>query len=138
MRAAMKAREERRVSALRMLMTAIRNAEVERGHHLDDEEVVEMVVREAKRRRESIEMFEKGNRPELVDKETAELTVLEGYLPQQLSADELASLVDEAMAETGATEPKQMGAVMKALMPKVKGRADGGALSAMVKARLGA
>lgn len=138
MREAMKAREQARVSTLRMLMTAVKNAEVDRGHPLDDDEVIDIASKEAKRRKESIEAFKQGGRDDLVAKETAELGVLEAYLPQALSEAELASLVDEAIAETGAESPKQMGEVMKALMPKVRGRADGGAVSALVKAKLGA
>ncbi len=138
MRAAMKAREPARVAALRMLMTAVKNAEVERLHQLSDDEVLDVVTREAKRRRESIDAFEKGGRADLVEKETAELAVLESYLPERLSDEELAALVDQAIAETGASSPKQMGEVMKALMPKTRGRADGAQVSALVKARLGA
>jgi uncharacterized protein YqeY len=138
MRDAMKAREQARVATLRMLMAAVKNTEVEKLHELSDDEVLEVVAREAKRRRESIEAFEKGGRKDLVDKETAELSVLEAYLPDRLSDDELASLVDQAIAETGATTPKQMGEVMKALMPKIRGRADGGQVSALVKSKLGA
>jgi uncharacterized protein YqeY len=84
-----------------------------------------------------MEAFEKGGRAELVQKESAELAVLEAYLPAKLGDDELARLVDDAIAETGASSPKEMGQVMKALMPKVKGRADGAAVSAAVRARLG-
>src|SRR5712671_2687857 len=137
MRAAMKAREQARVSTLRMLMAAMKNMQVKKGHELDDEEVVEVIAREAKRRRESMDAFEKGGRPELVEKEGAELAVLESYLPERLSDEELAALVDEAIAETGASSPKEIGNVMKALMPKVKGRADGSAVSTAVRARLG-
>lgn len=138
MRAAMKAREQTRVDTLRMLMTSIRNAEVERGHELADDEVVEVTAKEAKRRRESIEAYTSAGREDLAAKERAELDVLALYLPAQLSDEELAAIVDEAIAETGATSPKEMGAVMKAVMAKVKGRADGGAVSAKVKERLGA
>ena len=138
MREAMKAREPVRVAALRMLMAAVKNTEVEKLHELSDDEVLEVIAREAKRRRESIEAFEKGGRTDLVDKESGELAILEAYLPEKLSDDELASLVDQAIAETGASTPKQMGEVMKALMPKLRGRADGAQVSAMVKARLGA
>jgi hypothetical protein len=138
MRTAMKARDQARVGALRMLMAAVKNSEVEKLHELSDDEVVEVVAREAKRRRESIEAFEKGGRADLVEKESAELGVLEAYLPAKLSDEELAGIVDEAIAETGASSPKQMGEVMKAVMPKVRGRADGAQVSALVKARLGA
>src|SRR5438067_11422329 len=138
MRAAMKAREQTRVSTLRMLMATMKNTQVEKGHELDDEEVVEVISREAKRRRESMDAFEKGGRAKLVEKERAELAVLEAYLPERLSDGELATLVDEAIAETAASSPKEMGDVMKALMPTVTGRADGAAVSAAVVARLGA
>lgn len=138
MRVAMKAREQTRVGTLRMLMAAVKNSEVERGRALDDDEVLDAVTREAKRRRESIDAFTKAGRDELVAKETAELEVLETYLPAALTEAELAALVDEAIAEAGATDPRQMGAVMKVLVPKIRGRADGGAVSALVRARLGA
>jgi uncharacterized protein len=137
MREAMKAREQVRVGALRMLMTAVKNTEVEKLHELSDDEVLEVIAREAKRRRESIEAFEKGGRSDLVEKETGELAVLEAYLPERLSDEELSALVDRAISETGASTPRQMGEVMKALMPKLRGRADGAQVSAMVKARLG-
>ena len=137
MREAMKARDQVRVGTLRMLMAAMKNTEVERLHELSDDEVIEVVGREAKRRRESIEAFGAAGRTELVDKESAELLVLEEYLPARLSDDEVGALVAEAIAETGASSPKQMGEVMKVLMPKVQGRADGGAVSAAVKAKLG-
>jgi uncharacterized protein len=137
MREAMKAREQARVSTLRMLMTAIRNAEVDRRHPLDDDEVIDIASKEAKRRKESIEAFKQGGREDLVAKEEIELAVLEAYLPQALSEAELAALVDEAIASTGASEPKQMGEVMKALMPKIRGRADGATVSALVRSKLG-
>lgn len=137
MREAMKARDRLRVGALRMLMAAVKNTEVEKLHQLSDDEVLEVVAREAKRRRESIEAFEQGGRRDLVDKEAAELAVLEGYLPARLTEEEISLLVEEAIAETGASTPKQMGEVMKALMPKIRGRADGAEVSALVKARLG-
>ncbi|MGZ4145745.1 MAG: GatB/YqeY domain-containing protein [Actinomycetota bacterium] len=137
MRASMKAREQTRTSTLRMLMAAMKNTQVEKGHELDDDEVIDVIARETKRRRESIDAFANAGRTELVEKETAELAVLESYLPERLSDDELAALVDESIAETGASSPKEMGQVMKALMPKLRGRADGAAVSAMVHARLG-
>jgi uncharacterized protein len=138
MRDAMKARDPARVATLRLLMAAITNVEKEKIRQLDDDEVLEVIAREAKRRRESIEAFEKGGRQDLVDKEAAELKVLETYLPDRLSDEELAKLVDQAIAETGASTPKQMGEVMKALMPKLRGRADGAQVSGLVKSRLGA
>lgn len=137
MRGAMKAREAVRVASLRMLMAAVKNAEIETRHELSDDEVLDVVTKEAKRRRESIEAFEQGGRDDLVAKESAELSVLEAYLPQRLTDEEIAALVDEAIAETGASTPKQMGDVMKALMPKIRGRADGAQVSALVKSKLG-
>lgn len=133
---AMKARDQVRVGTLRMLITAIKNTQVERMHELDDEEVIEVAGKEAKRRRESIEAFTSAGRQELADKEAAELRILEAYLPEALSEQDLARLVQEAIAESGATSAREMGNVMKALMPKIKGRADGGAVSALVKAAL--
>jgi len=138
MREGMKSRDQSRVGTLRMLMASVKNVEVERLHELSDDEVLEVIAREAKRRRESIDAFAKGGRSDLVDKETAELAVLEAFLPDRLSETELAALVDQAIADTGASSPKQMGEVMKALMPKLRGRADGSQVSALVKVRLGA
>lgn len=134
----MKARDETRVSTLRMVMTAVKNREVELGHQLSDEETIDVISKEAKRRRESIDAFGKAGRAELVDKETAELAVLQAYLPEMLSDEELERLVDEAIAGSGATSPKEMGAVMKIVAPQTKGRADGAAVSALVKRKLGA
>src|SRR6267142_216208 len=99
MRAALKARDQTRVDALRMLMAAVKNTEVERGHQLSDDEVIEVAMRDAKRRRESIEAFEKGGRTDLVERERAQLAVIEAYLPAALTDEELAALVDEAIAE---------------------------------------
>lgn len=138
MRDAMKAREAARVATLRMLMASVKNTEVEKRHELSDDEVLEVVNKEAKRRRESIEAFQQGGRTDLVEKESAELAILEAYLPERLGDDELARMVDEAIAETGASTPKQMGDVMKALMPKLRGRADGAQVSALVRSKLGA
>ena len=136
MRAAMKARDQVRVTTLRMLMTSMKNAQVEAGHELDDDEVVAVIGKEAKRRRESIDAYTEANRSDLADKEAAELEILATYLPEQLDEAAIGELVDEAIAEVGATSAKEMGQVMKAVMPKVKGRADGSAVSAVVKAKL--
>lgn len=139
MRAAMKRREQVRVSTLRMLMTAVKNASVQGAQvrELTDDEVLDVIGREAKRRKESIEAFRSAGRDDLADKEAAELAVLQEYLPQALSSEEVDALVDEAIAETGAASPKQMGEVMKVVMPRVRGRADGAVVSAVVKRKLG-
>ena len=135
---AMKARDELRLATLRMALTAVKNAEVAGGEakELDDEEVLAVIRRETKKRRESAEAYDAASRPELADRERAEGAVLEAYLPAQLGDDELAALVDAAVAEVGATGPQQMGLVMKAVTPRVAGRADGGRVAAEVKRRL--
>lgn len=134
--AAMKAKDAVRRDTLRMLQTAVKNAEVEKRGELTDEEFLSVVNKEAKKRKEAMTAYSDAGRQELADKESAELEVLQGYLPEALSDDEIAALVDEAIAEAGATEPKHMGAVMKILMPKIQGRADGAAVSGLVKSKL--
>ncbi|HVF19578.1 MAG TPA: GatB/YqeY domain-containing protein [Mycobacteriales bacterium] len=135
---AMKARDELRLATLRMALTALKTAEVSGGEarELDDEEVLAVLRRETKKRRESAEAYDAASRPELSERERAEGAVLEEYLPAQLGDDELAALVDVAIAETGATGPQQMGQVMKIVTPRVAGRADGGRVAAEVKRRL--
>ena len=136
---AMKAREADRLSVLRMLKAAIKNAAIEKGGQagvLDDMEATAVIRKQVKQRQDSIATFEQGNRPELAAKEKAEIATLEKYLPQALSPEELGRLVAEAITEVGATGKAQMGAVMKALGPKVAGRADGKTLSQEVQRRL--
>src|SRR6187399_274241 len=120
--AAMKAREQVRLSALRMLKAAIMNKGVEKGRDLDDAEVLQVVASLVKQRRDSIEQFSKAGRTDLVEKESGELAVLEEYLPPAASAEEIATAVAAAVAETGAASPKDMGKVMKAVMPKLAGK----------------
>lgn len=134
---AMKARDEAAVSALRMLKSAIKYKEVDLKREVKDEDVVEVLSKQAKQRKESIEGFEKGGRAESAAKEKAELTLIEKYLPAALTDEELGKLVEEAVKSTGASGPKDMGKVMGALNPKVKGKADMGKVSALVKAKLG-
>ena len=137
---AMKAREADKLSVLRLLKSAIKNAAIEKGGQagvLDDTEATAVIRKQVKQRQDSVESFEKGGRPELAAKEKTEIDLLNTYLPQALSADELSRFIDEAIAETGATGKAQMGAVMKALQPKVAGRADGRTLSQEVQKRLG-
>ena len=125
MRESLKAGQKVRLGALRMLAASVKNREVELGHELSDEEFVEVAVREVKRRRESIEEYKKASRPELASKEEAELNVLTAYLPKPLSEAELRHLVQVAVQAAGAKTPQEMGRVMSALMPQIKGRADG-------------
>jgi len=135
---AMKARNPERLAPLRMLKTALMNREVERGRALTDAEDLQVVSSLVKQRRESIEQFERGGRADLAAKEAAEIRVLEVYLPPALGEDELARLVDEAVRESGATSAKDLGKVMKALMPRLAGSGvDGKVVNALVRQRLG-
>ncbi len=135
---AMRAKEPNRLVALRMLKAALTNKSIEKGRDLDDHEGLQVVGTLIKQRRDSIEQFEKGGRKDLAAKEAAEIAVLEGYLPPPVSEAELADAVEAAVAETGASAPKDMGTVMKAVMAKLAGRtADGRTVSDMVKRRLG-
>lgn len=137
--AAMRARDEVTVATLRMALTAISNEEVA-GHEareLADDETLKVVAKEAKKRKEAATAYRDAARPELAEREEAELAVLESYLPEQLGGDELAAIVDRAIAQVGATSMAQMGQVMKAAQAEAAGRADGGAIAALVKARLG-
>jgi len=139
---AMKARDEVGSSTLRMVLTAITNEEVsgKTARVLTDEDVVTVLGREAKKRKEAAEAYDAANRPELAARERAELVVIEGYLPEQLGEDEVRAIVEAAVAEVaagGATGGAAMGQVMKIVQPQVKGKADGGQVAAMVKSALG-
>jgi hypothetical protein len=138
LKAAMKARDTERVGALRMALAAIKNLRVEAGRSgaVSDEETIQLLTREAKKRTEAAEAFEQAGRTELAEKERRELAVLQPYLPAQLADDEVRTLVDEAIAQVGASSPGDLGAVMSAVMPKVKGRADGKRVNALVRERL--
>ena len=125
MRTSTKAQDVIRRDTLRFAMAALHNEEVARRRALTDDEVLQVLGKQAKMRRESIEAFEKGGRVELVAKERAELAILEAYLPQQLGRDEIAALARAAIAETGASSPADQGKVMQKLMPQVRGRAEG-------------
>jgi uncharacterized protein len=134
---AMRSKEELTTSVLRMLKSAVKYKEVEPGAKpLEDAGVLAVISTLIKQRRDSVEQFRSGSRPDLADKEEREIAILQRYLPQQLTAAELQALVKGAVAEAGAKGPKDMGAVMKALMPKVQGRAEGKAVSEAVKAAL--
>ena len=137
--AAMKAKDAARLSALRMLKAAIMNKGVEKGRDLDDAEVLQVVSSLVKQRRDSIEQFSKAGRTDLVDKETGEIAVLERYLPPAASAEEIDAAVAAAIAESGASSPKDIGKVMKAVMPKLAGKnADGRTINEAVRRKLGA
>lgn len=135
---AMKARDDVRTRTLRMALTAVKNEEVsgKAARELSDDDVVKVLTREAKKRREAAEAFAGAGRTQQAQAERDENAVLAGYLPAQLSDEELASLVEAAIAETGAEGPRAMGQVMKVVNPKVAGRAEGGRVAAEVKRRL--
>ncbi|HEY1418291.1 MAG TPA: GatB/YqeY domain-containing protein [Myxococcaceae bacterium] len=134
---AMRSKDELGTSVLRMLKSAVKYKEVEPGGHaLEDGGVLAVIQTLIKQRRDSVEQFRAGNRTDLADKEEREIAKLQSYLPAQISPDELRAEVRAAIAQVGAKSPKDMGAVMKALLPKVQGRAEGKAVSEAVKAEL--
>ena len=138
MKSAMKAGEKDRLKVVRLIMAAIKQVEVDKRVELDDAGVLSVLEKMVKQRRDSVEQFEKGNREDLAAIERAEIEVLQVYLPEQLTAEELAGLVDEVIASTGATGMRDMGKVMGQIKAKAAGRADMGAVSATVKERLNA
>ena len=136
--AAMKTKDQPRLSALRMLKAALMNRSVEKGRNLDDGEVLQVVASLVKQRRDSIEQFSKAGRQDLVDKETAEVSILEQYQPPAATGEEIEAAVAAAIVETGALSPKDIGKVMKAVAPLLSGKtADGRAVSEAARRRLG-
>ena len=138
MKSAMKAGEKDRLKVVRLILAAIKQVEVDKRIELDDAAVLAVLDKMVKQRRDSVEQFEKGNREDLAAIERAEIDILETYLPEQLSADELARMVDEVIAVTGAESMRDMGKVMGQIKAMAAGRADMGAVSATVKERLNA
>jgi uncharacterized protein len=136
MKAAMKAREAQRLSGIRLLLAAIKQREVDERKDLSDGEVISVIEKMIKQRRDSIAQFRAAGRQDLVDQETFELNLLSDYLPKQLTDDEVAREVSEAITQTGAKGPADMGKAMGALKGKLAGRADMGKVSALVKAKL--
>ncbi|HET7082619.1 MAG TPA: GatB/YqeY domain-containing protein [Candidatus Limnocylindria bacterium] len=137
MRDSMRARDERRTQTLRMAMSAAHNRQIELGKALTDEDYVEILGKQVKQRRESIEAFRSGGREAMADNEEAEAAILAEFLPEPLSGEELESLVRAAIAETGAASPADLGKVMGKVVPQTKGRADGKAVSDLVRRLLG-
>ena len=136
---AMKAKDAPRLSALRMIKASLMNKSVEKGRDLDDADAVQVIASLVKQRRDSIDQFSKAARQDLVDKETAEIAVLNEYLPPSATPEEIDAAVAAAIAETGATSPKDIGKVMKAVMPKLAGKnADGRTINESVRRTLGA
>lgn len=134
---AMRARDETRKTALRMLTAAVKNTEIELRHPLADDEVLAVIQKQVKQRRESIAEFERGGRQDLVAKEAGEMTLLEAYLPEQATRDEIQAAVRTVVAQTGAAGPRDMGRVMPILTKQFAGRADGRTISEVVREVLG-
>ena len=137
MKTAMRAADKERLGTVRLLLAAIKQREVDERITLDDGQVVAVIEKMIKQRREAIGQFESGGRSDLVAKETAEIGVLQGYLPAQLTTAEVDALITEAIAATGAASIKDMGKVMGFVKPKAQGRTDMGALSARIRQKLG-
>ncbi|CAJ1796404.1 putative protein YqeY [Aeromonas salmonicida] len=133
---AMLARDKARLGAIRLLMAEIKQREVDSRIELNDEDILAVVTKMVKQRRDSISQFEAAGRQDLADKESAEIVVLQEFLPQQLTADEIVALIEQAITESGAAVMADMGKVMAVLKPKIQGRADVGAVCAQVKTRL--
>lgn len=136
MKTAMKAREKERTQTLRMLISSLNNAKIEMGEELDEDDVINVLSTEAKKRREATDSYEEGGREELADKEKAELAVIQEYLPTQLSDEEAAELVDEVIEAVGAESKADMGKVMGSIMPKIKGRYQGSKIKDIVLEKL--
>jgi len=137
MKQAMKDQNKFRLSVLRMIRSSVKNAEIERRRPLDDQEVLEILNRELKQRRESLQEVEKAGRQDLADSLTAEIEIISEYMPKPLSEQELEDIVKATIQEVGASSKSDMGKVMGALMPKVKGRADGKLVNQLVQKLLG-
>jgi uncharacterized protein YqeY len=138
MKAAMKARDTARLGVLRMTLSEIKNARIEKGSDLTEDDVIQVIRRAVKKREEAAEAFRNGNRPELAENEAREAEVLTAYLPRMIAGPELEEIVVAAIAETGAAGPKDMGKVMKAVMAAHGTRVDGKGVQAIVRAKLGA
>jgi len=136
LKTALRSGDKLRLSVLRLLSALIKNREVEKRGPLTDAEILQAIIASCKQRQDSIEQFKQGGRADLVEKESAELSILQSYLPAPLTEDELRALIRQAIQDVQAASPKDMGKVMAALMPKVAGRADGKAVSALVREML--
>ena len=136
MKEAMKARDQLRLSTLRLLVSEIKNREIDAKGELKDEDILALIQKAVKQRQDSIAQYEKGGRQDLAEKEKAEMEILKAYLPEELSKEAILKIIDQAIAATGASSPKEMGKVMREVMPKVKGRADGKLVNELVRKRL--
>ncbi len=136
MKAAMKAGDKLRLETIRGLRSQIKNAEIDKGRELSEEEVIQVLMNAAKKRKESIELYRQGNRMDRAEEESRELEIIQEYLPEQMSEEEIARLVDKVIKEVNASSPKDMGKVMGKIMPQVKGRADGKVVQKIVQQKL--
>lgn len=136
MKQAMKARDKVRLSVIRMIKTSLQNESIKHGKELSEDEALTVLTRELKQRKDSLQEFERAGRQDLIDSVQEEIAIVNSYMPEQLSADELQTLIDETISEVGAKTKADMGKVMKAVMPKVKGRADGSQISHLVQSKL--
>ncbi len=130
---AMKAKDKESLSVLRMLKTAVQNAQIKEGHNLNGEEELTMLSREMKQRKDSLKEFEEAGRTDLADKTKIEIAIVERYMPEQFSESKIIQIVQEAITQVGAHSPKEFGKVMGIVMPKVKGKADGNQVNTIVK-----
>lgn len=130
---AMRAKDDQRKNTIRMALAAVKNTEIDRGHELEDNEVQAIIQKEVKSRREAMEDAEQAQRPDIVANNAAEIEILEAYLPKQLTPDEIEVLAREAIDEVGATSSREIGQVMKVLMPRVRGQADGKEVNQIVR-----
>ena len=133
---ALKTGDKQRRLVLGMVMAAVKNKEIEKRSELGDEEIVAVIASEIKKRRDAVDKYEKGGRPELAEQEKQEMDILMGYMPEQMPEEQIREEVKRAIAETGAKDIKEMGKVLQVLMPKVKGKADGQLVSQIVKEEL--
>jgi len=136
MKQAMKTNDKLRLSTIRMIRTAVKNKEIEQRKKLDDESILRVIQGMVRKGEESIEQFKLGGRTDLVEKETKEIEILKSYLPQPLSQEEIIKIIDQTIEETKASSLKDLGKVMKSVMPKLGGRAEGGLINQLVKERL--
>ena len=136
LKTAMKNQDKERLSVIRMVKGAIQMTELNKKHELTDDEVIDVITKEIKSRKDSINEFQKGGRKDLVDKTQAEIDILSEYLPEQLTLEELNKIIDEVFAKVNPTSSKEMGKVMKELTPKIKGKADMGLVSKLVKEKI--
>ncbi|RYL90396.1 GatB/YqeY domain-containing protein [Sporolactobacillus sp. Y61] len=136
MKQAMKARDKDRLTVIRMIKTSLHNESIRRRKELSDEEALSVLTHELKQRKDSLQEFKKAERQDLIDEVRKEIAIVQSYMPEQLSENEVNSIVDQVISEVGAVSKTEIGKVMKAIMPKVKGRADGSLINRLVRSKL--